>query len=366
MKNIKKINLKGKKVVVRLDLDVPIDSKGNIKDDFRLKESIPTLKFLKKAKQIVIIGHLGRPKRIEKKFKLDKVAKRISKLLNIKVKKLDDFVNIDIPKDKFIMLENLRFNQGEKSNDKEFSKQLASFGDIFVNDAFAVSHRKAASIVGITKFLPSYPGLKLESEVKNITSIVSKAKSPFVLVIGGSKLDKLNILNNLVKKADAILVGGAMMFTFLKALKYEIGKSKFEKDELALAKKLLSRKLILPLDVVLNDRKTVYVEKIPKSKSGLDIGPETVEIYSEILRNAKTVIWNGPMGKFEEKPFNKGTIGIAKALSSCSCKSLVGGGDTIYSIKKYLDKFTHYSTAGGAFLELVSGKKLPGIKALEQ
>ena len=366
MKSLKKLNLKGKKVVVRLDLDVPIDAKGNIKDDSRLQESIPTLKFLKKAKQIIIIGHLGRPKKVEDKFKLDKVAKRVSKLLGTNVKKLDDFVNIDVPKDKFIMLENLRFSDGEKSNDKSFSKQLASFGDVFVNDAFAVSHRNAASIVGITKFLPSYPGLKLESEVKNINLIVSKAKSPFVLVLGGAKLDKLNILNNLIKKSDAVLIGGAMMFTFLKALNYEIGKSKFEKDELALAKKLLSRKLILPLDVVLDNKKTVYVEKIPPSRAGFDIGPETVEIYSEILRNAKTIIWNGPMGKFEQKPFDKATIGIAKALSCCSCKSLVGGGDTIYSIKKYLNEFTHYSTAGGAFLELVSGKKLYGINALEQ
>ena len=364
MKSLKRINLKNKKVVLRLDLDVPIDENGKITDDTRLRESLPTLNYLKKAKQIIIIGHLGRPKKIEDKFKLDKVAKKLSSLLKIKIKKLDDFVNINIPKNKFIMLENLRFSDKEKLNDKEFSKQLASFGDIYVNDAFAVSHRKCSSIVGITKFIPPYPGLKLESEIKNITKILKKQKKPLILLIGGIKIDKLIILKSLIKKADAVLIGGKMMFTFLEALNYDVGKLKFSNEEIKLAKQIMNKKIILPIDTILENNKNVYIEKIPNSKNGYDIGIETIEIFSEILRNAGTIIWNGSVG-FCEKGFNKGTLNLAKTIVNSKATSLVGGGDTTFSIKKFRNKFTHCSTAGGAFLQLVSGKKLPGIEALK-
>ncbi|MBW3021085.1 phosphoglycerate kinase [Candidatus Woesearchaeota archaeon] len=363
MKSLDKVKLEGKRVLLRLDLDVPIDEKGNIKDDSRLRDSIETLNFLKSAKQVIIMGHMGRPKNKEDKYKLNKVALKLSKLAKIKIKKIDDF---NIPKDKYVMLENLRFFDGEKTNDAKFSKELALLGDLYVNDAFAVSHRKCASIVGITKYIKSYPGLKLKREVDEISKVIKNIKKPFVLVMGGAKIDKLNILKNLVKKADSVLVGGAMMFTFLKAQGYEVGTSKYDKDELNLACKLLSKKIILPIDVVLNDKKMKLIGDMPKDKAGYDIGPMSVELFSEILSNAKTIIWNGPMGLFEIKPFDKATKDLSKVIVKSKAKSLVGGGDTLYSIKDISKKFTYASTAGGAFLELISGKKLEGIKALEK
>ncbi|MBW2998180.1 phosphoglycerate kinase [Candidatus Woesearchaeota archaeon] len=363
MKSLNRVKLENKRVLLRLDLDVPIDSKGNIKDDSRLRESLDTLKFLKKAKQVIIMGHMGRPKAIDNKLKLDKVAKRLSKLAKIKIKKINNF---DIPKDKYVMLENLRFYEEEKKNDTNFSKCLASLADIYVNDAFAVSHRKCASIVGVTKHIKSYPGLKLKRDVDEIFKVTKNIKKPFILVLGGAKIDKLNILKNLVKKADHILIGGAMMFTFLKAQGYEVGKSKCDDHELNLACKLLSKKVILPIDVILNDGRMKLVGEIPKNRSGYDIGPMSVKLFSDFLNNAKTIIWNGPMGLFELKPFDKATKEIAKIIVKSDAKSLVGGGDTLYSIKKYSKKFTYSCTAGGAFLELISGKKLEGIKALEK
>jgi len=364
MKSIKRIKIKNKRIVLRMDLDVPIKD-GKVVDDTRLKESLKTLNYLKEAKQIIIIGHLGRPKGYDKKLKLDPVAKKLSYLIKHKIKKLDDFVNINIPDDKFIMLENLRFSPEEMKNSAKFSKQLASFGDIYINDAFSVCHRKAASIVGITKLLPSYPGFKLEQEYKVITSLLKKTKKPFTMILGGSKLDKIKILKPLLKKTDCVLIGGAMMFTFLKAQGFEIGKSKLDKENINIAKSILSKKIILPIDVTLNNKKDVNIEKIPKNCKGLDIGKESAEIFSEIIKNSKTIIWNGPMGFFEKIPFNKGSNAIAKAISESNAKSIIGGGDTVFSAKRYLKNFTHYSTAGGAFLELISGKKLPGIKALE-
>jgi len=313
--------------------------------------------------QVVIIGHMGRPSGFDKTLTLDKVARRLSSLLGVKIKKFDDFLNINFPKDKFVMLENLRFSEGEGKNSVSFSKQLASFGDLYVNDAFAVSHRKAASIVGITKFLPSYPGFDLEKEVKNITKIVSKAKSPFVLLLGGAKIDKLLQLKSLIKKADAVLLGGKMIFPFI-AKTYSTGKFKFSDAEIREARKLLNKKLILPLDVELDSGKVVFIEKIPKSRYAYDIGSETITIYSEILKNAKTIIWNGPMGYFEGG-FGKGTRDMAKAVANSGAKTLIGGGDTLSSVSKKLE-FTHASTAGGAFLQLISGKKLVGVEVLNK
>lgn len=362
MISLKQVNLKNKRVLVRLDLDVPRDKKGNVMDDSRLKEALPTLNLLKKAKQVIIMGHSGRPEKFEKALTTDKIAEELEKLMKVKIKKLDESITI-IPKDKFVMLENLRFHKEEQENNKKFAEVLASYADIYVNESFATSHREAASITGVAKLLPSYPGMHLEQEVKNISAIVKNIKHPLILVMGGAKLDKLEVLNSLVKKADAVLIGGAMMFTFMKALGIKTGKSKVG-DETALAKKILAmKKTVLPIDAVLDNKKTVKIEKIPSDRAGYDIGIETALIYAEIIKKAKTVIWNGPMGYYE-KGFNKGDEIIAKAVIASKAKSLIGGGDTTASLKKYLKKFTYSTTAGGAFLELISGKKLAGVEVL--
>jgi len=354
MKSLKKAKLKGKKVLVRLDLDVPMKN-GRVADDTRLVEALPTLRLLKKAKQVIIIGHLGRPKGKDKNFSLKPVARKLSKLLKVKI-------GFDDLNEKFVMLENLRFEDGEKKNSSTFAKQFTKLADIYVNDAFSDSHRKHASMVAMAKQLPAYPGLKVESEVKQISKIM-KLDRPVILVLGGKKIDKLEILEKLVKKVDAVLVGGAMMFTFLKALNYETGKSIVEKDKIKLAKKIMSKKIILPIDVVLDNKKNVYVEKMPKNRAGYDIGKETQAIFQEILANAHTIIWNGPMG-FIEKGFMKGTKVISQAMVCSKGRTLAGGGDTVGAVKKDVKKYTHYSTAGGAFLEFISGKKLPGLEVL--
>jgi 3-phosphoglycerate kinase len=365
MKSLKNAALKNKRAIIRLDLDVPRDSKGNVTDNSRLREALPTLKLLSKAKQIILMGHSGRPESPDKTLSTDKITLCLEKLLKTKIKHLKESIT-KIPKDKWIMLENLRFHPEEQENDLKFAKKLASYADIYVNESFATAHRDAASITGITRFISSYPGLHLEQEVKKITAITKNMKKPFILVLGGAKLDKMKILQNLVKKADAVLIGGAMMFTFMKALGMETGKSKISEEEIPLAKKILNeagRKIMLPIDTVLDNKKTAGIERIPPENSGYDIGEETAQIYAEILKKAGTIIWNGPMGLFE-KGFAQGNNAVAKAIISSKAKSLIGGGDTTASAKKYLRKFTYYTTAGGAFLELIAGKKLAGINAL--
>ena len=365
MKSLKRINIKNKKVIIRLDLDLPRDKQGNITDDSRLKKSLPTLNFLKRAKQVVIMGHGGRPKKYEKRLSFDVIAKRLSKLLNTKVTFLKESITV-LPKDKFVMLENLRFHPFEKQNNPRYAKVLASYADVYVNDAFANCHRKHASMVAITKYLPSYPGFDLEQELKQTSKIIENLKHPVILLIGSKKIDKLHTISPLIKKADAVLIGGAMMFTFLKALNKEVGRSYYKKEEVKLAKQLIkNKKIILPVDVLLDNKQTVKVEDIPKNRIGYDIGEETTLIYSEILKKAKTVIWNGSMG-YCEGGFTKATNLLAKAITSSKANSLVGGGDTCLALKPLLPKFTHHSTAGGAFLDLIAGRTLPAVKALER
>ena len=364
MKSLKKVRIKNKKVIIRLDLDLPRDKDGKILDDSRLMKSLPTLNFLKKAKQVIIMGHGGRPKKYEKCLSFDKIALRLSKLLNTKIAFMEESITV-LPKEKFVMLENLRFHPFEKQNNPRYAKVLASYADIYVNDAFANSHRKHASMVAITKFLPSYPGFDLEKEVKNTRQILNKPKHPLILLIGSKKVDKLHTLGPLIKRADAVLIGGAMMFTFMKALKQEVGRSYYEKEEVALAKQLIkNKKIILPIDVLLDNKKTVPVENMHKSSIGYDIGEQTPLIYSEILKKAKTVIWNGPMG-YVEGGFTKATNLLAKTLINSKVTSLVGGGETAMALKSFLTKFTHSTTAGGAFLDLIAGRSLPAVKALE-
>jgi phosphoglycerate kinase len=379
-RTLKDITVTRKRVLVRVDFNVPQNKDGSITDDARIKAAIPTLRYLQKQKALIILlTHLGRPEGVDDRFRLDPIAKRLSKLLNAGVHKCDDVMGADVedtikrlvPGD-ICLLENLRFYPGEESNAPNFARALAELGDVYVNDAFSVSHRAHASIVGLPERLPSAAGFQLQKEIETMDRSLHNPKRPFIAVMGGAKVsDKIEVIEHLLKKVDALLIGGAMMFTFFKSTEMEIGKSKVELDKLALAKSLLKAakgKIILPLDCIVakdpdSKGEAVHASHIPKDKMGLDIGPETISIYNEILNNAKTVLWNGPLGMFEKKEFAKGTLSIAKTISKAPV-SIVGGGDTADAVKNL--KFTHVSTGGGASLDFFAGKTLPGIAALEK
>ncbi|MBU4360234.1 phosphoglycerate kinase [Candidatus Parcubacteria bacterium] len=365
IKNIK--NLKNKTILVRCDFDVPIKN-NKIIDDARLLKLIPTIKFLlnKKIKQIILIGHLGRPGgKVVKELSLEVVKNKLEKIIKKQIK----FISHGIPSpalreergrddSKIIMLENLRFNPAEEENNKKFAKKLASFADIYVNECFATSHRAHASFSAIQDLLPSYAGLNLENEIKNLN--LNKIKKPLVLIIGGAKIEtKLPVIHNFLNKADYILIGGAVANVFLKARGVDVGKSLVDEKYLLEAKKLLLKnklKIILPIDY-----------KISKNKI-LDIGPKTIILFSGIIKSAKTIIWNGPMGFFENKKFATGTDAIARAvLQNKKSKIIIGGGETITGIrnqKSGIRKNIFISTGGGAMLEFLAGKKLPGLKKI--
>lgn len=362
MKKITKSLARGKRVVVRLDLDVPMNN-GVVLDATRLKAAARTLETVSGAKQIIIIGHAGRPKGVyDAKYSLLPIAKALAKQLKVDINLVNDVMSKDLPDSKYVMLENLRFFEGEKKNSARFAKHLASFGDIYVNDAFAVTHRKAASIVAITKYLPSYAGVHLYDEVVHLRKIL-KIKHPFVLLIGGAKLDKLEILNSLIKEADAILVGGTLSLSLLQSQGYAIP-GNFDHDEKIAKKILKNTHVILPVDLVMDDKSVVDIDEVPKKKLAYDIGPNTVRTYIEILKSAKIVVWNGPMGYFEKKPFDMATKKIAKFLIKSDVKSVLGGGDTLSATG--LKGFSHATTAGGAFLSLVGKRSMPGLDALDQ
>jgi len=386
MKSLKSLNLKNKRVLIRVDFNVPL-KKNRIQDDKKIKAALPTIKSVLKQnpKKIILMSHLGRPKgRYNKDLSLKPIANKLEKLIKIKVEFLKEPLSqkvkdqIETSKNKIFVLENLRFYKEEKKNNKQFAKDLSKLADIYINDAFGTSHRSHASVEAVTKFLPSYPGLLLQKEIEIMSKALKKPKKPFIVILGGSKVsDKIGVIKNLLRKADVILIGGAMMFTFYKSLKKETGKSLVEKDKLKLAKKLLKtskRKLILPIDTVITSKinnkaksKTVDIDNIPKNMIGVDIGPETIEIYKEIISKAKTIIWNGSLGINEIKKFAKGTNEIAKAIAkNKKAISIIGGGDTAAAVDKLKLKFTHVSTGGGASLEFLEGKKLPAIKALEK
>ncbi len=386
MRLLKEADVKGKVVLVRVDFNVPLKN-GKVSDDKRIRAALPTIEYLRKNKaRIILMSHLGRPDgKVVDELRLVPVAVRLSKLLKYPVhykldcigESVEDSVR-GLHEGDVLLLENLRFYPEEEANDKLFAQKLAALADVYVNDAFGVSHRAHASVHAVTKFLPSYAGFLLQKEVSMLSKLLVKPKRPFVAVMGGAKVsDKIGVIENLLKKVDAVLVGGAMMFTFYKALGYEIGKSKFEADKVQLAKSLLKKgkkKIILPTDVIVavsteaKDAKVFSVHNIPKNVMGLDVGPETQAVYDEIISEARTVFWNGPMGMFELKPFSKGTFAVAKAMAKCKGVTVVGGGDSVAAIEKLkLDKkFTHVSTGGGASLEFLEGKKLPGIVVLER
>lgn len=385
-------NLKGKRVLLRVDFNVPVDFKGKISDDTRIRETIPTISYLlKKKARVIVISHMGRPDgKVAAGLRMNAMARKLAALLKKPVKKLDDCIGPDVEsainkmKDgSVIMLENIRFHPGEEKNDPAFAKKLAKLGDIFVNDAFAVSHRAHASTSGIAKYIPAYAGLLVESEIKHLTPLLKKAKKPFALLVGGAKVDtKLGLLKNYIGKADYILVGGALANTFLAAQGFDVAASKYEKDMLGVAQEILmlaekkKTQFILPQDAIVADEMTARasildlpLEDIEGSMKILDIGTKTRRHYLLILKKARTILWNGPMGLYEMPPFAGGTRYLAQAIGALGIKTktYLGGGDTIDAIarsKVPVKKFTFVSTGGGAMLEFLEGKKLPGISVL--
>lgn len=388
---LKDIEVTNKKVLVRVDFNVPLNDKLEITNDKRIVAALPTIKYLlENNAAVILLSHLGRPKgKIVPELSLKPVAKRLSLLLQKDVKMINDCIGNDVKNAvkgmearDVILLENTRFHPEEKQNDLEFARELASFGEVFINDAFGTAHRSHASNVGIAQYLPSAVGFLIEKEIKYLGGVLTNPERPFTTILGGAKVsDKIELIENLLDKGDNILIGGAMMFTFLKAEGFSVGKSLVEEDKLELAKDLMQQakrkkvQFALPKDTIIakefkNDTKfkTVLVSEIPEEWLGLDIGERTVEIFRKIILKSKTVVWNGPMGVFEMENFSAGTRGIAEAIAECEGTTIVGGGDSASAIEQFglSDKITHISTGGGASLEFLAGKKLPGIAAITE
>lgn len=393
-KVITDLEVRSKRVIVRVDFNVPMSKteEGKITDNARIVAALPIIKYLiENNARIILLSHLGRPKgEAKKEFSLAPVAKELSKLLNKDVKFLqsnlvvDDNVKDEVLKLKdgeVALLENTRFRNEETKNIDDFSKELAELGELYINDAFGTSHRAHCSNVGLCKFLPSAVGFLVEKEISIMGKALSNPERPFVAILGGAKVsDKITVIENLIEKVDSIIIGGGMAFTFLKSLGYSVGKSLLEDDKVDFAKELIEKaksknvKILLPIDVVVskefsNDSefKTVNIDSIGDDYMGLDIGEKTVKLFSDEINNAKTVVWNGPMGVFEMSNFAKGTFKIAKAIAESEAISIIGGGDSASAAEKsgYKDKITHISTGGGASLEFLEGKILPGIDSID-
>jgi 3-phosphoglycerate kinase len=389
-KTIKDIDIKGKRVLMRVDFNVPLDEKLNITDDIRIRSAVPTIKYaIDKGAKVILMSHLGRPDgKVVEAMRLTPVAKRLEELLGKKVTKTDDCIGDAVKKTvaamkpgDVVLLENLRFHAEEESNDPKFAKELASLGDVFVNDAFGTAHRAHASTEGVTKYLPSVAGFLLEKEIQYLGQTVDSPKRPFVAILGGAKVkDKIKVIDNLLNKVDALIIGGGMAYTFLKAKGHTIGSSKLDKDGFDTAKQALDKAakknipILLPIDHVIGDKfdananSKLVGQDIPDGWMGLDIGPETIKLFEDKLKDAKTIIWNGPLGVFEMDKFAKGTKDIAMFLAGLKgAITIIGGGDTAAAMLKFNveDKMTHISTGGGASLEYLEGRGLPGIDALQ-
>lgn len=389
-KTVRDIDVKGKKVLVRCDFNVPQDENGNITDTRRIVSSLPTIKYLlENGAKVILCSHLGRPKgEVKKEFSLAPVAKELSKKLGIEVKLADDIIGesakslvANLKEGEVMLLENVRFDAREEKNDPEFAKELASLAEAYVNDAFGTSHRAHASTAGVADYLPAVSGFLIEKELDFMGNALENPERPFVAILGGKKVsDKIGVINALLEKVDTLIIGGAMAYTFFKAQGYEVGNSICELDKLNLALELMEKakakgvKLMLPVDNKIGkefkedtESKIVKCTEIPAGWEGFDIGPETIEMYKEELKNAKTIVWNGPLGLFEFEQFATGTNKIAKALAEVEAVTIIGGGDSAAAIEKIglADKMTHISTGGGASLEFLEGKKLPGIECLQ-
>ncbi len=388
---VDEIEVEGKKVFVRADFNVPLDQEGGITDDTRIKSTLPTVRsVLDRGGSVILASHLGRPKgKVDKKYSLAPVADRLSELLGKEVMFIEDCIGKEVeekaqhlkPGD-ILLLENLRFHPEEEKNDEGFARKLAGLADIYINDAFAVSHRAHASVEAITRFAGQKgAGFLIKNEITYFKKAMGEPERPLIAIIGGAKVSgKLEVLENLIQKVDKLLIGGGMAFTFLKAKGIEIGKSLVEDDLLDTARKVMKKadergaKVILPVDCVVANKvdaeaeyKTTTINDIPADWLGLDIGEQTLELFKEAIKDAGTIVWNGPMGVFEIEPFSKGTYGVVDLVADSPALSIVGGGDTDVALHRSgkSDKISFMSTAGGAFLELLKGGTLPAIKALE-
>ncbi|OIO14282.1 phosphoglycerate kinase [Candidatus Gottesmanbacteria bacterium CG11_big_fil_rev_8_21_14_0_20_37_11] len=379
-------NIRGKRVLLTVDFNISLHN-GNITNDTRIVEALPTINYLRKeGAKIILISHLGRPRGYDKKFSLRPVAERLRKLTKIKVNLIDDFwegkaINIinKIPEDELILLENIRFYKGEEDNDKIFSKHLAKMADFFVNDAFGTSHRVHSSIVGIADYLPSFAGMLMAKEIQVLSDALNKPARPFLVLIGGAKTpEKIAVIERILDIADTIALGGAISNTFLAAWGFGTGKSLVDYEMVEMARVVFWKAakkhcaLILPQDLVISDRErskmpsVIEYNKIPNNVAIYDIGPKTQKYYCKLINEAKTIIWNGPMGFYEDPLYKKGTDAVLKCLSNSNAYSILGGGDTITSIKerRYLEKISHISTGGSAMLSFLEKGTLPGIDVL--
>ena len=390
-RTIKELDVKGKKVLLRLDLNVPLDKKtGEISDDNRIMESLSTINYLvENGAKLIICSHLGRPEGVDKKYSLKVVAERLGSLLKNKVTFAEDTVGKDakakvkeLNDGEIVVLENLRFDEREEANDEKFCKELASLADLYVNDAFGTAHRKHASTYGVAKLLPNAVGFLMNKEIKVINQILETPQKPFVAILGGAKIkDKIPVIENLIGKADTILVGGGMAYTFQKALGGKVGKSLVDDEKIELAKELIEKakannvEFVIPVDTMCavefsNDSKAKKfpAQNIPEEYMGMDIGPKTIKIFKKYIKNAGTIVWNGPLGVFEFKKFAKGTNTIAKAIGKTKAFSFIGGGDSASAVIKsgYAKEVSHISTGGGASLNMLEGKVLPGVDIIEE
>ena len=389
-KTFKDIDVKNKKVLLRVDFNVPMDENYKILDDTRIRAALPTINYLmNQGAKIIICSHLGRPKGMfNPKYSLAPVAKRLSELLECSVKLANDCIGESAKKltsemniGDVVLLENVRFYKEEEENNESFAKELAALADIYVNDAFGTAHRAHASTAGVARYLPAVAGFLMSEEIVSLTKAVNNAEVPFVVVLGGAKIsDKIGVIAKLLKKANVLLIGGAMANTFIAAKGGNLGMSRYEKDKISVAKNILEEaerlnvKVVLPVDVIVAKEfapnaksKTVDAYNVPEGLQGMDIGRKTRKLFVNEIKKAKTILWNGPLGVYEFKKFQKGTLKIAKAVAKTDCVSVVGGGDSVAAITElgYADKVTHLSTGGGATLKFLEGAVLPGVEMLE-
>lgn len=387
-KSIRDIDVQGKRVLMRADFNVPMKD-GKITDDKRIRAALPTIKYLvEQGGSVILMSHFGRPKgKVVEELRLDPIADRLSDLLGQPVTKVDDCIGDEpaqaaaqMKAGDVLLLENVRFYAEEEKNDPEFAEKLASLGDVYVNDAFGTAHRAHASTAGVAQYLPAVSGFLMEKELKFLGNAVNNPKRPFVAILGGAKVkDKIAVIESLLEKVDTLIIGGGMAYTFLKAKGYEIGNSLLDEERIDFCKEIMETaeqkgvKLLLPTDIVAAkefaadaENKVVSADQIPADWEGLDIGPKTTKLFSEAIADAGTVVWNGPMGVFEFPAFSKGTTGVAQAMAKSSGVTVIGGGDSAAAVEQIgvADQMTHVSTGGGASLEFLEGKVLPGVAAL--
>lgn len=383
-KTIRDVDVRGKRVLVRVDFNVPLEG-GKISDDTRIRASLPTIQYLIEQKaKVILMSHLGRPKGVDEKLRLDPVAKRLEELLGKKIAKVSDCIGSEVEQEvkamapgDVLLLENLRFHPEEEKNDPQFAKKLASLAEIYVNDAFGTAHRAHASTEGVAHYLPAVAGLLMQKELDFLGKALEDPERPYVAILGGAKIsDKIGVIRNLLPKADVMLIGGGLANTFLEAKGFFVAESLVERQSLKTAQEILEQagqKLMLPVDVVVADAfsaasrsQVVPISKVPAGWRIMDIGPKTIELFRERLSSAKTVVWNGPLGVFEIGKFAEGTLAIARALAALKATTIIGGGESVAAVDRagVADKITHISTGGGASLEFLEGKTLPGVAAL--